>query len=247
MATWKEQWLNNYKGIGDTAELEKSLKTLGYGSRTNISYLPWAVVERIFRLQEGDVHWIPSAEKSFVDVDEVQISSQTDHETGETTYRSIRSYFINIQATWQGREYTERYPLQDSNGRPLTNWTQNELNKSFQRGKVKAIAIVSGIGYKLFEDGDLQFEEEEVKTVKPTPKAVDKNAYVVEPAILKTKIDANPKDTFNRLELEQVIKREFLNGDAKAQQIKQFLVEKEVKKVSDLSDVNVKLLHDIVK
>jgi adenylate cyclase class IV len=24
---WKELWLNNYKGIGDTAELEKSLKT----------------------------------------------------------------------------------------------------------------------------------------------------------------------------------------------------------------------------
>ena len=45
------------------------------------------------------------------------------------------------------------------------NWTQNELNKSVQRGKVKAIAIVSGIGYKLFEDGDLQFVEDGKETV----------------------------------------------------------------------------------
>jgi hypothetical protein len=232
MAEWKELWLKNYKGQGDTAELEKSLKTLGYGARTNISYLPWAVVERIFRLQDGEVHWLPASEKSNVDVDEVIIGSNVDTETGETTHRSIRSYFINIQAVWNGREYTERYPLQDSNGRPLTNWTQNELNKAFQRGKVKAIAIVSGIGYKLFEDGDLQFEEEQ-------PKAPQKAT--------QPKIVAEPKDDFNRLEIEQTIKREFLNGDTKAQVIKKFLVDNEVKKVNELNDLQVKELNELVK
>ena len=44
--------------------------------------------------------------------------------------------------------------FQDSSGRPLASWTQNDLNRAFQRAKVKAIAIVSGIGYKWFENYD---------------------------------------------------------------------------------------------
>lgn len=239
MAETKELWLNNYKGIGDTADLEKHLKTLGYGARTNISYLPWAVVERIFRLQGGEVHWLPASDKSSVYVDEVILDSNYDPESGLIDTRSIRAYFINIQAVWQGREYTERYPLQDSNGRPLSNWTQNELNKAFQRGKVKAIAIVSGIGYKLFEDGDLQFEED---TQKETSKGIQKTPPKSEP-----KIAVEPKSNFNRLEVEQVIKREFLNGDDKAKIIKKFLVDNEVKKVNELSDLQVKELHELVK
>jgi hypothetical protein len=241
---WKELWLNNYKGIGDTAELEKSLKTLGYGSRNNISYLPWAVVERIFRLQDGDVHWVPINEHSYVDMDYITLESQTDSVTGEVTSRTIRSFFININAVWQGREYTERYPLQDSNGRPLNNWTQNDLNKAYQRGKVKAIAIVSGIGYKLFEDGDLQFEEEEVKTAKP--KALEKNIHAVEPSVIKKEIDPNPKD-ISRAEMEQELKRIYLSGDTKAHEIKKFLVDNEVKKLTELVDEKLAILYSIAK
>lgn len=240
MATWKELWLNNYKGLGDTADLEKHLKTLGYGARTNISYLPWAVVERIFRLQEGDVHWIPANEHSYVDMDYIALDHSVNPETGETQGRYIRSYFINIQATWQGREYTERYPLQDSNGRPLTNWTQNELNKAYQRGKVKAIAIVSGIGYKLFEDGDLQFDQPQEE------ETVTKKLKKPEPQVVEVKQE---KDNFepSRLELEQELKKIYLSGDSKANEIKKFLVSNETKKLNELTDEQIKELHALVK
>lgn len=240
MADWKELWLSNYKGVGDTADLEKHLKTLGYGARNNISYLPWAVVERIFRLQGGDVHWLPSQENhTFVDVDSVELDKQVNVETGETSSRFIRSYFINIQAIWQGREYVERYPLQDSNGRPLSNWTQNELNKAYQRGKVKAIAIVSGIGYKLFEDGDLQFDQpQEEEVVVKKQKKVD-----------IVSIPKQEEDAFDpsRLELEQELKKIYLSGDSKATEIKKFLVDHEVKKLTELSDEQIKELHALVK
>lgn len=236
MSEWKDLWLSNYKGQGDTAELEKHLKTLGYGNRMNVTYLPWAVVERIFKLQGGSVEWLPVSDGTYVDLDYLVVGKEYDHE-GVEKELTIQSYFINVRAKWQGQEYTERYPLQDSNGKALTRWTQNELNKSYQRGKVKAIAIVSGIGYKLFEDGDLQFEDVEpstppkvkvVETKKPKEKPAEPEKLTIDPEGQDLPEDRNKK--------EQDIKREFLSGEEKAKTIKQFLVEKSVSKINDLNE-----------
>lgn len=177
---WKDLWNKNYRGEGDTEGLQKLIKTLNYGNRNNISYLGWATVERIFKLQDGDYEVIMSPEGNFVHIDRAFVKND---EEGNPLY--MQSYFVVIKAIWCGKEYTETYPLQDSTGRPLAYWTQNEINKAVQRAKVKAIAIVSGIGYKLFEDGDLQFEDdgkdgtkapkvEEPAPVKPkSPKKAD--------------------------------------------------------------------------
>ena len=51
--TWKEKWMANYRGEGDCQELETFLKELDYGSRKGVTYLPWAVVDRIFKMQDG--------------------------------------------------------------------------------------------------------------------------------------------------------------------------------------------------
>lgn len=158
--TWEELWNDNYRGIGDTAELDKLVKRLDYGSRTGVSYLPWAVVERIFKMQGGSINIVKFNPESIVEVDKAYVRDEI-NEAGVVIPKYMMSYFINVQVFWHERSYTERYPLQDSNGRPLSFWTQNDLNKACQRAKVKAIASVSGIGYKLFEDGDLQFENDE--------------------------------------------------------------------------------------
>lgn len=163
MENWKELWNKNYRGEDDTKGLVSSVKTLSYGSRNGASYLPWAIVERIYKLQDGKFEVI-KVDESIVEIDRVHIRDEID-DNGVVIPKYANSYFINIKAEWKGQVYIERYPLQDSNGKPLMNWTQNELNKSVQRGKVKAIAIVSGIGYKLFEDGDLQFVEDGKETV----------------------------------------------------------------------------------
>lgn len=174
--TWKEKWMANYRGEGDCQELETFLKELDYGSRKGVTYLPWAVVDRIFKMQDGVTETIffpktvevESGEEgtktiqignTIVEVDSVHIRDEIDN-NGIVTPKYMNSYFIRIKAEWEGQVHVERYPLLSSTGQALAFWTQIDLNKAVQRGKVKAIAIVSGIGYKLFEDGDLQFEDE---------------------------------------------------------------------------------------
>ena len=34
---WKEAWMRNYRGEGLCADLEKAVKKLNYGARTNVS------------------------------------------------------------------------------------------------------------------------------------------------------------------------------------------------------------------
>lgn len=171
---WKDLWRANYEGKGDTEGLNESVKKLSYGSRSDASYLPWAVVERIFKLQDGEIEIVRNEENTYVEKNVDKGKFWVDPDDGSIREDINYCFFINVKAIWQGKEYTERYPLQDSNGRPISAWTQNEINKATQRAKVKAIAVVSGIGYKLYEDGDLEFGNETDDTSKvnialPTP------------------------------------------------------------------------------
>lgn len=188
--TWKEKWMANYRGEGDCQELETFLKELDYGSRKGVTYLPWAVVDRIFKMQDGvtETIFFPKTVEvsdgeegtktiqvgnTIIEVDSVHIRDEVDN-NGVVTPKYINSYFVRIKAEWEGQVHVERYPLLSSTGQALAFWTQIDLNKAVQRGKVKAIAIVSGIGYKLFEDGDLQFEDEgKNKKEDNTKKAVE--------------------------------------------------------------------------
>lgn len=156
---WKELWDDNYRGKGATEELSKFTKDLNFGSKKGVTYLPWATVERIFKMQDGTYEIIKTGD-SYVECDSYFIGQEIDKLNGIVVEKFNNAFFVNVKVDWKGQTYTERYPLQDSSSSPLTRWTQNDLNKAFQRGKVKAIAIVSGIGYKLYEDGDLQFEDE---------------------------------------------------------------------------------------
>ena len=206
--TWKEKWMANYRGEGDCQELETFLKELDYGSRKGVTYLPWAVVDRIFKMQGGvtETLFFPKTievsdgeegtktiqvSNTIVEVDSVHMRDEVDS-NGIVTPKYMNSYFVRIKAEWEGQVHVERYPLLNSSGQALSFWTQTDLNKAVQRGKVKAIAIVSGIGYKLFEDGDLQFEDEsKEKDEKPVTKATKKE----EPKATKATKKEEPKAT----------------------------------------------------
>lgn len=229
---WKELWLKNYRGEGATEGLQKLVKTLTYGSRDGVSYLGWATVERIFKFQDGEYEAVISPDGNFVHIDRAFIKND---EEGIPLY--MNSYFIVIKARWQGQEHIETYPLQDSNGRPLSFWTQNDINKAVQRAKVKAIAMVSGIGYKLYEDGDLQFEDdgkdgtkapkvEEPAPVKPkSPKKADPVKTVdsvvepvVEPPVEDEKVSEPAEQTVIPAEEESVVYDD-TKTEAKAEEI----------------------------
>ena len=163
--TWQQYWLDNYNYKSpETQDLETYARTLVFGQKKGkpqtITYLPWAAAERPFKLQGGSIEVIKTSDNSIVEVDEAVVGRDVDPQTGVVTERVVRSYFINVKATWLGQSYTERYPLMSASNEPLYSWSQNDLNKAVQRAKTKAIAIVSGIGYKFFEHTDLQFEED---------------------------------------------------------------------------------------
>jgi len=268
---WKELWLKNYRGEGDTQELSSFLKKLNYGNRNNISYLPWAVVERIFRLQDGTIEVLPSVvselQTGIVEADRTLVKEEVDS-NGVVSKTYANAYFVNIRVNWQGLVYIERYPLQDSSGRPLSYWTQNDINKAIQRGKVKAIAIISGVGFKLFEDGDLQFSDGDTfldkepdsynqKIENPyDKKEVEKKPVVKSPIAPEPKpiatteklvVKPNREPLPNRVEQENFIKKEFLSGgEKKSTFIREFLSKSEVKKISDLTDELLTDLHSIV-
>ena len=163
--TWQQYWLDNYNYKSpETQDLETYARTLVFGQKKGkpqtITYLPWAAAERPFKLQGGSIEIVKTSDNSIVEVDEAVVGRDVDPQTGVVTERVVRSYFINVKATWLGQSYTERYPLMSASNEPLYSWSQTDLNKAVQRAKTKAIAIVSGIGYKYFEQTDLQFEED---------------------------------------------------------------------------------------
>ena len=288
--TWKEKWLANYRGEGDCQELESFLKELDYGSRKGVTYLPWAVVDRIFKMQGGvtETIFFPRTVEvsdgeegtktievgnTIVEVDSVHIRDEVDS-NGVVTPKYMNSYFVRIKAEWEGQVHVERYPLLSSTGQALAYWTQIDLNKAVQRGKVKAIAIVSGIGYKLFEDGDLQFEDD-VKD-RPTKEPVEElkkpkkeeKVEKAEPKVTKEKKKEEPKVSVmddleepkeepkvetaviipdRREDIENEIKRQFLTGGSeKATAIRRYLKDNNEKVITSLPEEKLKELYVLV-
>ncbi len=227
--TWKEKWMENYRGEGDCQELETFLKELDYGSRKGVTYLPWAVVDRIFKMQDGvtETLFFPKTIEvsdgeegtktiqvgnTIVEVDSVHMRDEVDS-NGIVTPKYMNSYFVRIKAEWEGQVHVERYPLLNSNGQALSFWTQTDLNKAVQRGKVKAIAIVSGIGYKLFEDGDLQFEDEgKDKKETNTKKSIGEGEELKKPK----KVEKFEKAEMKKAEPKETKKEETKKEEPKA-------------------------------
>lgn len=189
--SWKDLWLENYKYEGDCKDLKEYAKVVDFGAKKGGAYLPWAIVERIFKLQDGEYKVIEHVDndgnESIVHCDKFLNKVDFNDEGVMTAKRYIKSYFIDLLVKWHGREYTEHYPLQSSNAQPLTIWTQNDLNTAIQRAKVKAIANVSGIGYSFFE-GELQFGEDAEKEQE------NKADKLVEDAQKKGKINTGQED-----------------------------------------------------
>ena len=254
--SWKELWLKNYNNEGDCKGLEEYVERLDFGAKKDAFYLPWAVVERIFRLQDGEIEIIKTNDK-IVEMDKVTIAQAVDGD-GVVTENANVSFFVNVKVKWQGREHIEKYPLQDTNGRALIMWNQNDINRAIQRAKVKAIAIISGIGYKLFEKNDLQFEIEDtprksntkVEQTEVKAKELKEQIEIKEEQKVeeeqKTETVSLPPD-FNRVDIENNIKTIFLSGNPeKVNIITETLKQYGVLKIQKLTDEQIYMLYQSI-
>ncbi len=190
----KKLFLENYFNRGDcegllekTKIIEKEFKRTG--EVKIIHYLHWALVERIFRLQGGVVevkNW--KFEVPFT------TTVQTYDDNGEVILKEEENnaLFIHLQATWQGETLDEYYPIFDNQTSKIIRLPDaQDLNTARQRGMVRLIARISGIGLTIFEQTDDQFnKEDDTKAIVEQSKISPK---VNEPAKAEKKLKPEKK------------------------------------------------------
>lgn len=89
---------------------------------------------------------------------------QTYDDNGEVIIKEEENnaLFIHLQATWQGETLDEYYPIFDNQTSKIIKLPDaQDLNTARQRGMVRLIARISGIGLSIFEQTDDQFNKED--------------------------------------------------------------------------------------
>lgn len=156
-------FLQNYANEGICAELPRFAKTIEKefkktGQRKSIKYYPWAVVERLFRSQGGKIEVVNWSMKVELHGKDFLPNSDGELVLTETTSNAL---FIHLKGTWQGQEEHEYYPIFDNQSAKIIKIPDAlDLNTAKQRGMVRLIARLSGIGLEIFEQQEGQFEEE---------------------------------------------------------------------------------------
>ncbi|MCK9326064.1 MAG: DUF1071 domain-containing protein [Bacteroidales bacterium] len=165
---WLNKWTANYNGeTPEAKELEPFVKQ-NYGGQ---SYLPWATMVRMLYRQD------PNADLEIVMTkDGNTCHSQTyPIVTKNGTVETYAEAYINqvvVACTFMGVRHVEIYPVQGLRYDAPKVVDQNMVNKAIQRAKAKVISLATGLGFRLYETGDLQFDEPETQVnapVKPTP------------------------------------------------------------------------------
>jgi hypothetical protein len=177
-------FIDNYNNKGICEELPKYLKDFNKEYRKSntsktITYYPWAVVERFFRMQGGSIEvrdWATRVAFPFKDF-------APDH-NGELIMTDQEQYalFVHLVGTWQGIVEHEYYPIFDNQSSKIIKAPNSlDLNKARQRGMVRLIARLSGIGLNIFEQVENNLEEDDVfqnvadtTSIKVQPKAQPK-------------------------------------------------------------------------
>lgn len=159
----KKLFLENYQNKGDCKDLPNFIKSFDKEFKKantvkTIKYYPWAVIERIFRMQGGNVEVL-----NWASAVTFKTKDYEPDENGELvlTDQETNALFIHLKATWEGETLEEHYPLFDNQSAKIIK-TPNamDLNTSRQRGSVRLIARLSGIGLDVFEQQDTQFEDD---------------------------------------------------------------------------------------
>lgn len=182
--TWKEVFLENYSGKSEIAkEVEPFIKENYKGN----SYIPWATMERLTYMCDEDAVFenIKNEQGGLVHTDKVEMHQQNIQKgevVSETTSQMF-SHMVKVRLVFMGKEFIEEFPIQDQDYTAARVYNQNLVNKALQRAKAKVAARATGIGLKLYEGKDLQFDEVPQETKPEIP--VVENAQKTEKAVQK--------------------------------------------------------------
>lgn len=228
--TWKEVFLENYSGKSEIAkEVEPFIKENYKGN----SYIPWATMERLTYMCDEDAVFenIKNEQGGLVHTDKVEMHQQNIQKgevVSETTSQMF-SHMVKVKLIFMGKKFIEEYPIQDQDYTAARVYNQNLVNKALQRAKAKVAARATGIGLKLYEGKDLQFDEVPQET-KPEIPVVEnaqnsekivqkddkksKNAQKTEKPVQKVeKVEEKPQETVQ--EPDEQTKQVMTNDDVK--------------------------------
>ena len=182
---WKTQWEANYNAETDIAK-----ECVQYQKETykGDPYLPWAFMERAFYLQD------PNASLTLLGIEYNTYEIHTKNDNAEMI-STIISPMVRLEGTFLGKTMWELYPVQDNDYSAPRAINQNMINRAIQRAKTRLISKLTGIGWRIYEKGDLQFESAPTKPEKP----------VAKPKVEETpKVEENKEPCIN--EVEPIVK-----------------------------------------
>ena len=168
--SWKEVFLENYSGKSDLAkEVEPFIKDNYKGN----SYIPWATMERLTYMCDEDAIFenIKNEKGGLVHTDVVEMHQQNIQKgevISETTSQMF-SHMVKVKLTFMRKVFIEEYPIQDQDYSAARVFNQNLVNRALQRAKAKVASRATGIGFKLYEGKDLQFDEVPQETKPQLP------------------------------------------------------------------------------
>ena len=180
--SWKELFIANYEGKTDEAKsLEPFLKNNYKGN----AYIPWATMERLVYMQDEDAVFVNLTNEFGGLVHTAQVVNyQKNVQKGEVvseTESTMFSHTVRVSLTFMGKTFVEDYPIQDTDYSAARVYNQNLVNKALQRAKAKVASRATGLGLKLYEGFDLQFDEENPVPIKEEKKVERPKKKVEEP------------------------------------------------------------------
>ena len=160
--TWKSVFLANYNGESEEAKMiEPFLKNTYKGD----VYIPWATMERLVYMCDENAEFanICNENGGLVHTDMIfqrQLNRNKDGIVSETE-APMFAHFVKVALTFMGKTFVEDYPIQDQDYSAAKVFNQNLVNRALQRAKAKLGARATGLGLKLYEGFDLQFDSKE--------------------------------------------------------------------------------------
>lgn len=195
--TWKEQFIENYNGKSvEAKEVAEFVKENYKGN----SYIPWATMERLTYMQDEDAKFetleTENGEMVFTDKLDNNNKVVAKGEVVSETNATMMSHFVKVKLTFLGKEFIEEYPIQDQDYTALKVYNQNAVNKALKRALAKVASRATGIGLRLYEAKDLQFDEKEEETKpvikKETSKKTNSKTENTVEKVVKTPTETQP-------------------------------------------------------
>ena len=186
---WVDQYKENYNGkSAEAKELAEYLKQTFNGK----DYIPWATMERLTYMQDPNAVFtkIRNEDGGLVHTDSFVNENCVENKEGivNKTTAMVVSHFVKISCVFLGKEFIEEYPIQDQDYSAAKIYNQNLVNRALQRALAKVASRATGLGLKLYESKDIQFDEKEEEKPVVKKETTKKTEVKEEPKVESTPV-----------------------------------------------------------